>query len=79
MVLRTCVVFTFRKAVDTSLCYELLCSKVANGVTKYVVKAVKPHSIITADDETHHFDWVFDARGVGARRLKHPHPTAIFL
>lgn len=65
--------------VDTSLAMNYL-QRAANGVTWHwgtTVKAVKPHSIITADDETHHFDWVFDARGVGARRLKHPHPTAI--
>ena len=55
-----------------------LCAE-AKGVTWHwgqTVDALNPGEIIIGD-ESHHFDWVFDTRGVGARRLKHPHPTEL--
>lgn len=64
--------------VDTTLAMTALCSE-AKGVTWHwgtTVDELNPGEIIVGE-EKHHFDWVFDTRGVGARRLKHPHPTEI--
>lgn len=64
--------------VDTPLAMATLCAE-AKGVTWHwgqTVDALNPGEIIIGD-ESHHFDWVFDTRGVGARRLKHPHPTEL--
>jgi glycine oxidase len=31
------------------------------------VAALRPHTLVTADGTAHHFDWVADCRGLGAR------------
>ncbi|WP_432786319.1 tRNA 5-methylaminomethyl-2-thiouridine biosynthesis bifunctional protein MnmC [Oligella sp. MSHR50489EDL] len=64
--------------VDTCLAMSALCSE-AHGVTWHwgvSVDRLNPGEIVIGD-ETLHLDWVFDCRGVGARRLKYPHPTEL--
>lgn len=64
--------------VDTTLAMKALHTE-AQGVSWHwgsTVDELKPGKILLGED-THHVDWVFDTRGVGARRLKHPHPTEL--
>lgn len=68
----------FEGQVDTTLSMKTLCSE-AKGVTWHWgrhVTELNPGELFIGD-EKHHFDWVFDTRGVGARRLKYPHPSEI--
>ncbi|WDU47577.1 FAD-binding oxidoreductase [Taylorella equigenitalis] len=41
------------------------------------VKSLSTHKITTEKGDTYEFDWVFDARGVGAREFKHPNSHSI--
>lgn len=41
------------------------------------VKSFSPHTIHTVRGDSYEFDWVFDARGVGAREVKHPNAHTI--
>ncbi|NLP32384.1 MAG: FAD-dependent oxidoreductase [Oligella ureolytica] len=68
----------FEGQVDTTLAMQTLCAD-AKGVTWHwgtSVKELTPGELVIGD-EKRQFDWVFDTRGVGARRLKHPHPTEL--
>lgn len=64
--------------VDTTLAMQVLCSE-AKGVTWHwgtTVTELNPGEIIIGDTKQS-FDWVFDTRGVGARRLKYPHSSEV--
>ncbi|MDO5667142.1 MAG: FAD-dependent oxidoreductase [Alcaligenaceae bacterium] len=68
----------FEGQVDTTLAMNALWSE-ATGVSWHwgcTVDELNPGEIVIGENK-HHFDWVFDTRGVGARRLKHPHPTEL--
>lgn len=68
----------FEGQVDTTLAMQTLCAD-AKGVTWHwgtTVNELNPGELVIGD-EKRQFDWVFDTRGVGARRLKHPHPTEL--
>ncbi|WP_028357756.1 FAD-dependent oxidoreductase [Brackiella oedipodis] len=41
------------------------------------VTQLKPHRIRLDDNSEHEFDWVFDCRGVGARRFKSANPHSL--
>ncbi|KGF31550.1 FAD-dependent oxidoreductase [Oligella urethralis] len=64
--------------VDTGLAMRALCAEAKDVSWHWGVQVDSLHpGEIVVGDKRHHFDWVFDCRGVGARRLKYPHPTEL--